>query len=380
MKKIIFTTALICATVITGFAQVGIGTTTPNTSSILDLTSTSKALLLPRLTSTQRDAITPTVGMVIFNTTTDCMEFYKTAGWYNVCTGTTTGGGLPPIDGFSSSNQVAASKLLAHWTFDGTTNETISNTAPFGTTQGANAGVSSGTTSFVTGRIGQALQFTNAFLTFPIVPSFGNDNSAGHFGNNDTLANGFTISMWAQVPASNATLTSLFQLSALSGEPFWAEAGVSYRTNGTKMDLDGGVTNIDGTGTHSSQAGLFLQPAFNDSLTWAFITMTYDTTGGGKLVYYGNGAFAGSVAFSTLTAGAGDVVFPIKEALLMETPNYATIGTFTSTTAFPGSGAGALPGFANAGFTGTLDDIRLFNTTLTAQQVSDLYQLGNQGR
>jgi hypothetical protein len=376
MRKIILTTMLIVI-VTTCFAQVGIGTTNPNTSSVLDLTSTNKAFLPPRMTTANRVAITnPVAGMVIFNTDSSCIEIYRGTSWYNVCTGSSSGATLPPVDGLSSSNQVAASNLIAHWPFDNSTNEAIANVAPFGTTGGT--GVSSGTTSFVTGRIGQALQFNNAFLTYPVLPAVGVDNSAGHFGNNDTLSNGFTISMWAQVPASNATLTSLFQLSALSGEPFWAEAGVSYRTNGTKMDLDGGVTNIDGTGTHASQAGLFLQPAFNDSLTWGFITVVYDTTGGGKLVYYGNGALAGSVAFSTLTGSM--IVFPTRESLLMETPNYATIGTFTSTDAFPGSGAGALPGFANEGFTGTLDDIRLYNTTLTARQVSDLYQLGNQGR
>jgi phosphopantothenoylcysteine synthetase/decarboxylase len=52
------------------FAQVGIGTTTPDPSSILDLSATDKGLLLPRITTVQRDAISaPAKGLMIYNIT-----------------------------------------------------------------------------------------------------------------------------------------------------------------------------------------------------------------------------------------------------------------------------------------------------------------------
>lgn len=52
------------------YAQVGIGTTTPDTSSALDVSSSSKGFLMPRLTTTERDNITlPATGLMIFNTT-----------------------------------------------------------------------------------------------------------------------------------------------------------------------------------------------------------------------------------------------------------------------------------------------------------------------
>lgn len=56
------------------YAQIGIGTTTPDTSSILDVYSTSQGLLMPRLTTAQRDLIVlPATGLMIYNTTTnDC--------------------------------------------------------------------------------------------------------------------------------------------------------------------------------------------------------------------------------------------------------------------------------------------------------------------
>ena len=54
------------------YAQVGIGTTTPNLSSALDISSTSQGLLMPRLTNTQRDLIaSPAAGLIIYNTTSN---------------------------------------------------------------------------------------------------------------------------------------------------------------------------------------------------------------------------------------------------------------------------------------------------------------------
>ncbi len=52
------------------YAQVGIGTITPEASSVLDVSSTNKGLLMPRLTTTERDNISlPATGLMIFNTT-----------------------------------------------------------------------------------------------------------------------------------------------------------------------------------------------------------------------------------------------------------------------------------------------------------------------
>ena len=64
---------LLAAVLVTAstFAQVGIGTNTPDASAALDLTSTTGGLLTPRMTAAQRDAIaTPSQGLIIF--CTDC--------------------------------------------------------------------------------------------------------------------------------------------------------------------------------------------------------------------------------------------------------------------------------------------------------------------
>ena len=63
------------------FAQVGIGTTTPNSSAVLDLSSTSKGLLIPRMTSSQRTSISsPATGLIVFDTDSGYV-FYYNSSW-----------------------------------------------------------------------------------------------------------------------------------------------------------------------------------------------------------------------------------------------------------------------------------------------------------
>jgi hypothetical protein len=65
--------------------NVGIGTTTPNTSAQLDVSSTTKGFLPPRMTSAQRDAITtPEEGLMIYNTTTKTPNFYDGTEWVDI--------------------------------------------------------------------------------------------------------------------------------------------------------------------------------------------------------------------------------------------------------------------------------------------------------
>lgn len=68
--------------------SLGLGTNTPNITSILDLTSTTKGFLPPRMSTTQRDAITsPTSGLVIYNTTTNLLNVFNGTIWEVVGSG-----------------------------------------------------------------------------------------------------------------------------------------------------------------------------------------------------------------------------------------------------------------------------------------------------
>ena len=66
-------------------AQVGIGTNSPNASAKLDITSTTQGFLPPRMTSTQRNAISsPVAGLTIWNTTYVQLEVYNGSLWVNM--------------------------------------------------------------------------------------------------------------------------------------------------------------------------------------------------------------------------------------------------------------------------------------------------------
>jgi len=61
---------------------VGIGTTAPNASAALDVSSTSKGLLPPRMDKSQRDAIaSPAAGLTIYNTTTNKLNTWNGTRW-----------------------------------------------------------------------------------------------------------------------------------------------------------------------------------------------------------------------------------------------------------------------------------------------------------
>lgn len=64
-----------------GRDNIGMGTNTPNASAKLDITSTTGSLLIPRMTTAQRNALAAVNGMGIYNTTTNQFEKYEAGAW-----------------------------------------------------------------------------------------------------------------------------------------------------------------------------------------------------------------------------------------------------------------------------------------------------------
>lgn len=62
--------------------RMGIGTSSPNSSSALDLTSTSRGFLPPRMTDSQMKAISsPPAGLMVYNTTFSSVFWYNGTSW-----------------------------------------------------------------------------------------------------------------------------------------------------------------------------------------------------------------------------------------------------------------------------------------------------------
>ncbi len=90
MKKILY--ILYCLFILNiADAQTGIGTTTPDASAKLDVSSTSKGFLPPRMTSLQRTGISsPASGLMVYQTDgTAGLYYYGSSGWIYIINSTT---------------------------------------------------------------------------------------------------------------------------------------------------------------------------------------------------------------------------------------------------------------------------------------------------
>jgi hypothetical protein len=92
-KNIILSFAMLIILGANAQLKVGDNPTTINSSAILEIESTNQGLLLPRMTTAQRDAsiLSPTAGLVIYNTSTNALEVTISGSlWLNILSGATT--------------------------------------------------------------------------------------------------------------------------------------------------------------------------------------------------------------------------------------------------------------------------------------------------
>ena len=100
--------------------NVGLGTTSPVATAILELSSSAKGFLPPRLATTERDAISsPAEGLVVYNDTTNQLNVYNGSAW-------TIAGGATINDATENELVTVASTVTeldaeANLTFDGST-------------------------------------------------------------------------------------------------------------------------------------------------------------------------------------------------------------------------------------------------------------------
>lgn len=86
------------------FTSFGIGTT-PDPSAALDVSSSTKGFLPPRMTTVQRDAIaTPAIGLIIFDTTTKLLNSYDGTAWIEL-TNSSSSNIFVEVNNVGGSNQ-----------------------------------------------------------------------------------------------------------------------------------------------------------------------------------------------------------------------------------------------------------------------------------
>jgi microcystin-dependent protein len=154
MKKIFYPFIFLLTSQL--FAQVGIGTNTPDNSAMLEVQSNNRGILFPRLTSAQRSSIaSPAAGLYVFDTNTNSLWYYNGAIWINTVSESTYGdmksgfqaadhSGWIKLDGRAistlSSNQQAVAISLGFTTNlpNATSAYPVQNTGTLGSVVGAN--------------------------------------------------------------------------------------------------------------------------------------------------------------------------------------------------------------------------------------------------
>jgi hypothetical protein len=212
---------------------LGIGTTSPAATSILDITSTTKGILIPRMTLAQRDAITsPATGLQIYNTDSNVFQYYNGTSWTNVggtgVTDLTFSGSSSPVTlnsstgadvTFVAGTNVSLSQSSNQLTINSSeVDGSISNEGTLGVSAGAaNTSVITSNTSGATGVTIQA--------------------STGLSISETTSSNGGTIVLTNSSPDQTVSLTG---------------AGISNVT-GTYPNFTITSTEVDGSTTNEIQ-------------------------------------------------------------------------------------------------------------------------------
>ena len=279
---------------------------------------------------------------------------------------------LPKIDGYNNSNEVAASNLVAHWTFDETNNERISSTAPSNTY---------GTVGFTTGQIGKALQLTKGALVYPAIANINTANAL----------NNFTVSMWVNVAGNKRTasegFTVFFNLVPTGVTDIWgdivaaAETGQFLPTSDTLMfknllnthKVGGGNSlqdNLAKKNTDTAPPNGGTGSWFMGAKKWSHYVMRWDAATG-KFYIFADGNDVG--AYTTRGATPTEV-----GPLIMAVPVQALFGSLPSKeTSF--SGAPNQQSW-NPLATASIDDVRIYNTGLSQAEITALFNLGKAGR
>ena len=315
--------------------SVGISNTTitPDTSALLELRSTEKGILIPRLTTTQRNAIvTPAKGVLVFNNTTNTFNYYDGTTWIELAPSTTV---VNSISG--TTNRINISGSSNNSIID-ISNNYVGQTSI--TTLGT---ISSGT--------------WNGSL---ISPTYGGTGLSSYTIGDLIFANGSSsLSKLSGVATGNALISG-----GVGSAPTWGKINLANHITGTLPVTNGGTGAttltgiIKGNGTNAftiaSGGTDFVVP--NAAITGATNTkITYDSKG---LVTAGSQAAASDL--SNGTTGTGTIVLSNTPTLI--TPNLGVANSTSETiSGISGNGFIELQAQSIAPSVGSTNSIRLYS-------------------
>lgn len=255
------------------------------------------------------------------------------------------------IEGFDSSGQVASDHLIAYWSFDGTEKEMISGTAPTTT---------SNDTYQDNGVRGKALKLNGGYVYYASqIPKF------------DSSLTSFTVSEWVQILNNGKTPTLSFTI-ARPGQ-FWGninfllETGQRQASDTNNLIVHPDYADVNGhtqDNLNASWLSSYKSPVIGAD-KWVNLVTTYDRPSGTFQVW-ANG----------IMIGAPDYQNRGKNYFKCTVPNEVIIGGWYNN--IPGKKLTA--DTWTVPMTGSIDEIRVYDTALGAADIKALYELGVAGK
>ncbi|MHA8089964.1 FISUMP domain-containing protein [Aquirufa antheringensis] len=247
--------APIASPVFTG--TVAIGTANPSAGAVLDITSTSKGLLLPRLTFAQKSAIvSPEAGLILW--CSDCgtngeLQVYNGTNFVNMV-GANAQFALPSVTSTASATSITSSALTSGGVIDAdggafvtirgvvwntSTNPTISLSTK--TTDGTGIGTFS---SAITGLTSGVTYYVRAYATNSVGTKYGPEISVNTAQSVATLA-------------STTSASSIGANTATSGGNITYNGGATVTVSGLVWSTSANPTTSDNKTTNGAANGSF---------------------------------------------------------------------------------------------------------------------------
>jgi hypothetical protein len=210
-----------------GISEVSIS---PDASSILELRSTLRGLLAPRMTTAERNAIpSPATGLLIYNTATNAFNYYNGTGWIailNIGTGVTSVSGT--LNRISIGGTPTVPVIDIDASYIGQTSITTLGTINTGTWNGG----------LITGQYG-GTGVNNSGRTITLG---GNLTTSGAFATTLTVTGATNVTLPTTGTLVNSAVTTLSSLASIGT----ITTGI---WNGTRIGLAYGGTNTDLSGS-----------------------------------------------------------------------------------------------------------------------------------
>jgi hypothetical protein len=241
------------------------------------------------------------------------------------------------VGGFSSTKDIAPANLVGYWSFDDNLIDSVSKTA------GTNTG-----TSFTNGIKGRALQgANNGYVVFTPGASIQGIKS-------------FTVTSWVNTPQNTNGIVGILDIA--NANSFWGNLTV-YFENGSSATTGKLKVHINNNGKDFWLGNYDLPNPWN---TWMNIAVTYDAATSTAKVFVN-----GSKIATEVSANYGPLVFQNATKIVFGTVQFQTTPSLTSaTTSQPWASY----------LTGSLDEVRIYNTALSENDVNALVKLEGRGK